>query len=66
MAIRYVIMRKNGDFWNRENGTWGPNSMLKDSIDHISYENEGEAEIQQQEFKKRGIECLVAKTVRWG
>lgn len=66
MAIRYMIMRANGDLWNRENGTWESNSMLKNPIDQISYETEGEARIQQQEFEKRGIECLVSKAVSWG
>lgn len=66
MAIRYMIMRVNGDVWNREHKTWGPHSMFKNSMDQISYETEGEAKIQQQEFEKRGIECLVSKTVSWG
>ena len=66
MAIRYMIMRSNGDVWNRENETWESNSMLKNPIDQISYETEGEARIQQQEFEKRGIECLVSKTISWG
>ena len=66
MIIRYMIMRSNGDIWNREYKIWAPHEMFKNSIDQITYATEGEARIQQQEHEKLGVDCLVCKTVSFG